>query len=72
MLVRMRRNTGGPDGIACEVGGVYDLPDPLALQWIRNGRAEPVDGPAPVDSNAMTVNGDPVVQHAEPPKRKRR
>ncbi len=64
MRVLMRRGTVGPDGSACEVGEVYDLPDAVARQWIMIGRAVVVsdDAPAPVVA----------VQHAEPPKRKRR
>lgn len=72
MLVRMLRNTGGPDGIACEAGEVYDLPAPMAQTWVRAGRAVLADGTAVTDTGVMTVNGDPVVEHAEPPKRKRR
>lgn len=63
MRVRMCRGTVGPDGSACEVGEVYDLPDAVARQWIIIGRAVFVsDEPAPVVE----------VQHAEPPKRRRR
>lgn len=64
MRVLMRRGTVGPDGSACEVGEVHDLPDAVARQWIMIGRAVVVsdDAPAPVVD----------VQHAETPKRKRR
>jgi len=50
MRVLMRRGTVGPDGSACEVGEVYDLPDAVARQWIMIGRAVVVldDAPAPV------------------------
>jgi hypothetical protein len=72
MLVRMRRNTGGPDGIACEAGEVYDLPAPLAESWVRNGRAVFADDTPFVDPGVMTTHGDPVASHAESPKRKRR
>jgi hypothetical protein len=64
MLVKMLLATGGPNGTACFVGEVHDLPDALAQQWVLTGRAVVVsdDAPAPVVA----------VQHAEPPKRKRR
>lgn len=45
MLVRMLRNTGGPHGLACMAGEVYDLPGPVARQFLTEGRAVEVDGP---------------------------
>ena len=47
MLVRMLRNTGGPHGLACWAGEVYDLPTPTARQFIAEGRAVEADGPLP-------------------------
>lgn len=43
MRIRMLRGTAGPDGLACEVGGVYDLPDPWSQLLIKTGRALPVE-----------------------------
>lgn len=72
MRVRMLRNTGGPDGIACVAGEVYDLPAPMAETWVRTGRAVYDDGTAFVDPGVLVTHGDPVVDHSDPPKRKRR
>lgn len=72
MLVKMLIGTGGPNGTACFVGEVYDLPDGLAAQWIAAGRCVAVDG-APRDEDPTPVtHGDLVVTHADPPKRRRR
>lgn len=46
MLVRMLRNTSGPDGLACWAGEVVDLPDPVARSYVMGGRAVPVEAAA--------------------------
>lgn len=59
MRVRMLRGTGGPDGLACEAGGVYDLPRDIAVGFVVMGRAVPVDD--------VTEHGAPVVVHGDAP-----
>ena len=71
MLVRMLIGTGGPNGTACFVGEVYDLPDTLARQWVQGGRAVLVDAPT-VDGGVTPIHGDPTVMSGPPPVRKRR
>ena len=69
MLIRMLIGTGGPNGAACFVGEVYDLPDTLALSWVALGRAELAPDPfTPV----AVVQHDPVASTAPVPSRKRR
>lgn len=72
MRIRMLVGTGGPNGIACEVGEVYDLPDQLAQSWIYAGRAVCEDRAPVVDGGITPVHGDPVVSVAAPPARRRR
>jgi hypothetical protein len=71
MQLRMTRNTSGPDGSACLVGEVHDLPYPIARAWVAQGRAVLVDD-EPLDTGLVSVNGDPVVASAPPPKRRGR
>lgn len=71
MRVLMCRGTVGPDGLACEVGAVVDLPDALARHWIAIGRAAVVSDASP-DTPLSLTHADPVPAVAEPPKRKRR
>jgi len=47
MLVTMLVSTGGPNGTACLVGEVHDLPDALAQHWIVTGRAVVMSDDAP-------------------------
>jgi hypothetical protein len=69
MKIRMLIGTGGPNGSACDVGEVYDLPDGLARTWVAAGRAVPADDqPPPPDDQppphdgVVTINGDPMVE----------
>lgn len=58
----MRRGTVGPDGLACEAGEVYDLPDAVARHWIAIGRAVlPLEAPHEPAPAVTVVYGDPVV-----------
>lgn len=73
MLIRMTVGTIGPGGMACEVGEVYDLPDPLALIWCEHGRAVVATAPASHAGPAAVQSvHDPVPAVAAPPARRRR
>jgi len=69
MLIRMLIGTGGPNGTACFVGEVYDLPDTLARSWVVLGRAELAPDPS---TPVLVSHGDPAASTAPVPSRKRR
>lgn len=69
MLIRMLIGTGGPNGTACFVGEVYDLPDTLARSWVALGRAELAPDPS---TPVVVVQHDPVASTAPVLARKRR
>lgn len=69
MLIRMLIGTGGPNGTACFVGEVYDLPDTLARSWMASGRAELAPDPS---TPVVVLQHDPVASTAPVPSRKRR
>jgi hypothetical protein len=69
MLIRMLIGTGGPNGTACFVGEVYDLPDTLARSWVALGRAELAPDPS---TPVVVLQHDPVASTAPVPPRKRR
>lgn len=69
MHIRMLIGTGGPNGTACFVGEVYDLPDTVARSWVAAGRAELA--PDPLET-VDVQHHDPVASTAPVPPRKRR
>lgn len=67
MRVRMLRGTGGPDGLACEAGEVYDLPRLVALQFLASGRAEVAEDAPPTAAPVVLATHD---RQAKTPRRR--